>query len=313
MNLLNFNTLFPDEASCKVKWKKYRDKQGVVCPRCNCQSHYWKKDKENYECKGCSYRQSLRSNTVMHGSQLPFRYWFIAIHLLTSTRKSFSASELQRQLGHSTYNPIWAMLHKLRQAMGVRDASYRLTEVVELDEEFFSTETPDDEKDKSIKRGRGSQKKSEVLVMAESIPVEGSYLPKGGKPRKVRYIKMFVIEDLKSSTLYEKVVESIECQSMIDTDNSNSYTNFKFLVKEHRPQVISPKEAGKLLPWVHIAISNAKRMFLDIFHDIKPEYLQSYMNEFCYKFNRRYFGENLFDRLMIAAVTNKNQFRYNIE
>ena len=185
----------------------------------------------------------------MHGSQLPFRYWFIAIHWLTSTGKSFSASELQRQLGHSTYNPIWAMLHKLRQAMGVRDASYRLTEVVELDEEFFSTETPDDEKDKSIKRGRGSQKKSEVLVMAESIPVEGSYLPKGGKPRKVRYIKMFVIEDLKSSTLYEKVVESIECQSMIDTDNSNSYTNFKLLVKEHRPQVIPSKEVGKLLPW----------------------------------------------------------------
>ena len=127
------------------------------------------------------------------------------------------------------------------------------------------------------------------------------------------YIKMFVIEDLKSSTVYEKVVEAIESQSVIDTDNSNSYTNLRTLVKEHRPQIIHPKEVDKLLPWVHIAISNAKRLLLDIFHDIKPEYLQSYLNEFCYKFNRRYFGENLFDRLMIAAVTNKNQFRYNIE
>jgi hypothetical protein len=50
-------------------------------------------------------------------------------------------------------------------------------------------------------------------------------------------------------------------------------------------------------------------MLLDIYHDIKPEYLQNYLNEFCYKFNRRYFGENLFDRLMIASVTYKNQFR----
>jgi len=313
MNLLNFSTLFPDEASCKAKWKEYRDKQGVICPRCHSEFHYWKKDKENYECKECGYRQSLKANTVMHGSQLPFRYWFVAIHLLTSTKKSFSASELQRQLGHSTYNPIWAMLHKLRQAMGARDARYQLREVVELDEGFFSTETPDEEKDKPLKRGHGSQKKSKVLVMAESIPVENSPIPKGGKPRKVRHIKMFVIEDLKSATIDAKVIETINSQSIIDSDNSTSYTNFKTLVSAHHPQVIPKNEVGKLLPWVHIAISNAKRMLLDIFHDIKPEYLQSYLNEFCYKFNRRYFGENLFDRLMIAAVTHKNQFRYNIE
>jgi len=96
MSLLNFADEFPDESSCKVKRKEYRDSQGVVCPKCGSKEHYWKKDKENYEFKHCKYRQSLRSNTVMHGSQLPYRYWFIAIHLLTSTKKSFSASELQR-------------------------------------------------------------------------------------------------------------------------------------------------------------------------------------------------------------------------
>jgi Zn ribbon nucleic-acid-binding protein len=313
MNLLNFSTLFPDEASCKAKWKEYRDTQGVICPRCQCQSHYWKKDKENYECKACGYRQSLRANTVMHGSQLPFRYWFVAIHLLTSTKKSFSASELQRQLGHSTYNPIWAMLHKLRGAMGVRDARYQLSGIVELDEGFFSTAAPEEEKDKPLKRGRGSQKKSKVLVMAESIPVESALVPKGGKSRKVRHIKMVVIEDLKSATIDAKVVEAIDNQSVIDSDNSTSYTNFKTLVRAHCPQIIPKNEVGKLLPWVHIAISNAKRMFLNIFHNMKPEYLQNYLNEFCYKFNRRYFGENLFDRLMIAAVTHKNQLRCNIE
>ena len=137
MNLLNFVSQFPDEESCRAKWREYRDKQGVVCPKCGSTEHYWKSDKEVYECKRCKYRQSLRSNTVMHGSQLPFRYWFIAIHLLTSTKKSFSAAELQRQLGHSTYNPIWAMLHKLRLSMGKRDAEYTLKEVIELDEGFF--------------------------------------------------------------------------------------------------------------------------------------------------------------------------------
>jgi hypothetical protein len=107
---------------------------------------YWKKEKESYECKKCRRRQSLRANTVIHGSQLPFRYWFISIHLLTSTKKSFSASELQRQLGHKRYEPIWKMLHKLRGIMGHRDELYTLSGVIELDEGFFSTEIREEEK-----------------------------------------------------------------------------------------------------------------------------------------------------------------------
>lgn len=312
MNLLNFIAQYPDEASCKAKWKEFRDRQGVVCPKCGSTEHYWKSDKESYECKHCKYRQSLRSNTVMHGSQLPFRYWFIAIHLLTSTKKTFSALELKRQLGHSTYNPIWAMLHKLRLAMGKRDAEYALKDIIELDEGFFSTEMKEEEKTKPLKRGRGSQKKSKVLVMAESIPIEGE-TTKNGKTRKVGHIKMFVIDDLIASTIDSKVTKNVDKESVIDSDNSTSYTNLKNLVKKHRPKVIKKEDVGKVLPWVHIAISNAKRMFLNTFHDIQPEYLQSYLNEFCYMFNRRYFGEKKFDRLLIAGVSYKNEFRYNIK
>lgn len=310
MNLLNFVAQYPDEKSCRKEFKEYRDRIGVICPHCGSKEHYWKKDREQYECKKCRKRQTLRSNTVLHGSQLPFRYWFIAIHLLTSTKKSFSALELQRQLGHKRYEPIWGMLHKLRAVMGKRDEQYSLSGVIELDEGFFSTETPDQDKDKPLKRGRGSQKKSKVLVMAESQPVEGE-TTKSGKPRQVGHLKMIVINDLKSETITSLVKDNVSEKSIIDSDDSTSYVKLKDIVKEHRPQVIPKNEIGKTLPWVHIAISNAKRMLLDIFHDIKPEYLQYYLNEFCYKFNRRYFGEDLFDRLMIASVSYKNQFRYN--
>jgi hypothetical protein len=132
MNLLNLTTLYPDEESCKAKWKEFRDEQQIVCIHCGCKEHYWKKDKENYECKQCGYRQSLKANTLMHGSQLPFRYWFVAIHLLLSAKKNLSAKELQRQLGHSTYNPIWSMLHKLRRAMSNPHTRHQLAKVVEL-------------------------------------------------------------------------------------------------------------------------------------------------------------------------------------
>jgi hypothetical protein len=311
MNLLNFTTTFPDEQSCKLKWKAIRDKAGIVCPHCGSRAHYWKSDKECYECKQCKYRQSLRSNTIMHGSQLPFRYWFVAFHLLTSTKKSFSAKELQRQLGHTNYEAIWALLHKLRMTMGKRDEQYTLSGILELDEGFFSTEQNEEDKQKPLKRGRGSQKKSKVLVMAESTPVTEE--KQNGKPsRSVNHIKMLVIEDLKSETIDNMVTKNVSASSEIDSDNSTSYTNLKNLVAQHRPQVIRKEDIGKILPWVHIAISNAKRILLNTFHDIKPEYLQSYLNEFCYKFNRRYFGELQFDRLLVAGVAYKNQFRYHI-
>jgi ribosomal protein L37E/transposase-like protein len=310
MNLLNFVEQYPDESSCRAKWKSMRDKIGVVCTRCGGKSHYWKKDKESYECKSCGHRQSLRANTVMHGSNLPFRYWFIAIHLLTSTKKSFSAAEMQRQLGHKHYDPVWYMLHKLRAVMGERDDLYTLAGTLELDEGFFSTDMSEEAKQEPLKRGRGSQKKSKVLVMAESSPVEGKTTKKG-KQRKVGRIKMRVINDLKSETITSLVSENVCADAIIDSDDSTSYVKLKDIVNEHHPQVIPKNEVGKALPWVHIVISNAKRQLLDIYHHINPKYLQNYLNEFCYTFNRRYFGENLFDRLVIAAVSYKNKFRGN--
>jgi hypothetical protein len=202
-------------------------------------------------------------------------------------------------------------MHKLRAAMGKRDCEYDLQGIIEIDEGFFTTETEQSEKSKPLKRGRGSQKKSKVLVMAESLPVEGAEKLQG-KSRKVNHIKMTVIKDLKSATIEKQIKENIDSKAEIDSDNSTSYTNLRNLVAAHRPQVIAKELIGTALPWVHIAISNAKRMLLDIFHDIKPEYLQNYLNEFCYKFNRRYFGEKQFDRLLIAAVSYKNHFRYHI-
>jgi len=62
------------------------------------------------------------------------------------------------------------------------------------------------------------------------------------------------------------------------------------------------------VPWVHIAISNAKRTLLGIYHKIKGKYLQLYLDKFCHILNRRYFGERLFDSLTIAMTDN---YRYN--
>jgi transposase-like protein len=125
------------------------------------------------------------------------------------------------------------------------------------------------------------------------------------------HLKRVVVNDLKSNTITSMVEKNISKESIIDSDHFTSYVHLKDIVKERRSQVIPREETGKILPWVHIAISNAKRLLLDIYYDIKVKYLQNYLSEFCYKFNRRYLGKNLFNRLMITSATYKNHFRYN--
>jgi hypothetical protein len=308
MSLISFIEQFPDEASCKQKFKEYREHVGVICSKCGGKDHYWKKDKEQYECKICKTRTTLKSGTVMHKSKLPFRYWFIAMHFLTGTKKSFSAKQIQRQLGHKRYHPIWHMVHKLRQTMGNRDGEYILAGRIELDEGYFSTAVPPTERDKPLKRDRGSQKKTKVLVMAENEIVESS--KKGLKPRRVGYLKMKVIEDLKSETIDDLVKTLASNTTEKDTDDSTSYVNLKKYIPRHNALVIPKEKVGEVLPWVHIAISNGKRQFISTFHDIKPEFLQNYLDEFCDKFNRRYHGEKLFNTLLVASVSYKNEFRY---
>ena len=101
--------------------------------------------------------------------------------------------------------------------------------VIELDEGFFSTEIPENEKDTPLKRGRGSQQKTKVLVMAESEPVKGKTTKKG-KPRKVGYLKMKIINDLKSDTITSLVQDTVCCESIINSDDSTSYVKLKSVV-----------------------------------------------------------------------------------
>jgi len=310
MRLLEFSTNFPDEASCIAKLRELREAEIHICPKCGHAEWYWKGDKLCYECKKCHHRESLRKGTVMENSKLPFRYWFFAIHMLTATQGTFSAHELQRQLGHKRYQPIWEMLHKLRSVMGLRDGKYLLSGSVEIDEGFFSTERTEEEKGKPLKRGAGSQAKSKVLVMAESEEVDN---PKPGKkPKKVGHIKMAVIPDTKADTVNAVAKKSVSEDSSVRSDGTTSHADFPAMFKEYVGRVIDKADIGKVLPWVHIAIANAKTRLADIYHGVRREFLQEYLNEFCYKFNRRYFGDRLFDRLLIAATAYEPAFKHRV-
>ena len=299
MNLFSFSAHFGTEEDCRNHFKSERDKIGLTC-KCGSTEHFWIKSRLSYECKICRSRTSLKSGTIMENSNLSFLIWYKTMFLMSVTKKGFSAKEIQKQLGLKRYEPVWAMVHKLRKAMGNRDAKYTLEGMIEFDEAYFTVESSEIEQEKGI-RGKGAVGKQNVAMMAESTPLED--LETGKKEKQVRFFKAKVLDGHDGKEINETIKESIDNQSIVFTDKSTSYVDIADFVELHIMEKSSKETTEETLKWVHIAISNAKRNLLGNYHKIKRKYLQLYLNEFIYKLNRRYFGDRLFERLIIANIT----------
>ena len=235
----------------------------------------------------------MRSGTIMQSSNLSFLVWYKTMFLMTATKKGVSTKEIQTQLGLKRYEPVWAMVHKLRKTMGNRDSRYTLEGMIEFDEGYFTIESSEIEQEKGIK-GRGAVGKSNVAITAESTPLED--IETAEKSSHCRYFKAKVLTDHCADQINETIQESI-------SDKSTSYKDISDYVEIHISEKSDKQTTKETLRWVHIAISNAKGNSLRNHYKIKGKYLQLYLNEFVYKLNRRCFGEKLFDRLVIAGIT----------
>jgi transposase-like protein len=311
MNLIEFVKHYPDEKSCKELVKKYRLKDGIICRKCGNTEHYYNTGVDAFDCKSCGSRTTLKSGTVMESSKLPYQYWIYSIFLLTMTKKGISALELQRQLGHKRYEPIWRMLHKIRAVMGQRDRKYSLDGMVEMDDAFYKTHN-DVYKVEQLQRGRGSEAQSKVLVMSQIEPKRGRP-KKHRKPSAFRYVRMVVIPDSSSETMNVHTEDKLMPESTVKTDGWRGFNRITEVINKHISHIVPPQDSSKVLPWVHTMISNTKRNLLGIHHNIKDVYLQNYLDEFCYKVNRRYYGTKLFERLMVAAVDNTWYGKFSYE
>ena len=94
----------------------------------------------------------------------------------------------------------------------------------------------------------------------------------------------------------------INKNSHVTTDGFRAYSDMKYLVNEHQQKVVPKNQIEKVLPWVHITLSNLKRLILNTYHCVHTKYLQLYLNEFTYKFNRRYQSATLFDTLINSCA-----------
>jgi len=225
----------------------------------------------------------------MHKSHTSLLSWFWAIFLVAHDKRGVSATFIAREL-ELTYPTAWLLLHKIRKAMGDRDATYRLAGLIELDDAFFGAPT------EGGKRGRGT----------EQIPVlVGVSLNAQGAPL---FVKMQVIPDVKGKTLLEFAHEHLEPGATISSD---AYRSYNALAKafDHQPLKFDVKENPDHLKWLHTMISNAKAFIAGTFHGLDAKHLQAYLNEFCFRTNRMHFEGQLFNRLL-AACTSTSTITY---
>ena len=279
MPLGTFMKQFATEKQCREYLASVRWKSGFVCPKCG-GHHAYVLTNGLYQCAECHHQTSVTAGTLLHKSHVPLTKWFLAFYFVCQDKRGISAVQLSFRIG-VTYKTAWRMLDLIRTAMGQRDKKYKLEGTVELDDTYFGGPT------KGKKRGRGTEK-SKVFVALS--------LDEHGDPR---YLKMRVTKDLRQSSVKSFAKDVIDAKSTIQSDGYHSYIPaLEGYTHAHRPY---DPQAG-MLHWLHILVSNAKAYILGTYHGLPGENLQSYLDEFCYRFNRRSFGEGAFTRLAAAVV-----------
>ena len=113
---------------------------------------------------------------------------------------------------------------------------------------------------------------------------------------------MKTLDTHKMDSIDQVIQENIDKESVVFSDRANTYLNISDYVDTHMIEKSTIETTVTTLKWVQIAISNAKRNLLGVYHKIKGKYLQLYLDEFCYKLNMRYFGNRLFHRLILAVA-----------
>ena len=284
VNFIEFMKRFQTEEQCRQFLFSLRWPEGFICPRCGSKHFCEVKYRRVYHCLECGHQASVTANTIFHRSHTPLNKWFLAIFLMAQDKRGLSAAKLARDIAVSPPT-AWLMLQKIRKAMADRDASYLLSQIVEIDDAYFGAP------DEGGKRGRGTDKTPGVIA----VQVDDR-----GRPE---YVKLIVVEDLRSETLVEATRKAVQSNTELRTDGYKAYHR----LSEHGYTVVSknfdPERDPDHLLWLHKIVSNLKAFIAGTFHGLDCKHLQRYFDEFAYRFNRRKFQSELFPRLLKACLS----------
>jgi transposase-like protein len=298
-SLIEFQRRFADEAACAQYLAAQRWPDGFRCPACG-HDHAWalKTKPWTYECRSCRRQTSVKAGTVLHGSKLALTVWFWAAYLMATHSNGISALQLHQQLGLGSYKSAWLLAAKLRHAMVAPERSL-LSGLAEIDETTIAHRTKND----PPAGGQGRSHDGKLLIVgAVEVFNQG---PKSCPGR----VRLAPIKDFSAESLHGFMTDNIMPKSIAKTDGWTGYPGAPEIT--HKPHVIGNMAAHIVLPWIHRVFANLKTWAHGVYHGLRAKHLQSYLDEFVFRFNRRKTRHAAF-RSLLGIATRLKPITYNM-
>lgn len=259
-----FNEDFPNDDVCldTIFENRYGDVKD--CPKCGVvdTKFYRVRGRKCYACMHCGYQLHPLAQTIFHKSETPLKSWFYAIYLFSVSKNGVSAKELERHLG-VTYKTAHRIAKQIRKLMSGDDD--KLTGIVEADETYY-----------------GGRRKGGFPGTRDKTPILGAVERSG-------FVKAEVRDYATKATIMAFLRSSLAFDSELHTDESRLY---KWVKKEFVHKAINHSEGeysknGVTTNTIEGFWSQLKRSIDGTYHCVSPKYLQSYVNEFVFRYNYR--------------------------
>jgi transposase-like protein len=243
---------------------------------------------KRYHCNACNTSFSVTVRTIFHKTKIDFQKWFLAVSLVLNARKGISARQLARDI-EVNKNTAWLMLMRIRKAM--REQGNLLEGIVEADETYIGGKNRNKHNDKKTKGGQGRSTK-------DKTPVFG-VLSRGGEVRAQK------VHNVSARTLQALINANVKKGAHMMTDEWGAYTGLENKKYKH-----SKVNHGRGQYVVGVAHTNTiesfwsllKRGIIGQYHHVTARHLDSYVDEFCFRYNKRNDG-SIFEALVLKAVT----------
>ena len=241
----------------------------------------------------------------MHRSHVPVHLWFWAAYLVATHTPGISALQLQRQLGMKQNATVWFMLHRLRKGM-VRQGRELLCGVVEADETHVGGPAKG-------KKGRGVRAAASKTLIVGAVEILSFQNKKGELQEKAGRIRLETFRSASEENIGRFLKEHVVSGSTVKSDGWRGYSESALKGYTHIRQVQgSPERAKELAPHIHRVFSNLKSWLIGIHHGVDPKYMQAYLDEYVFRFNRRGTPMAAFQTLLGIATSKKPITRRNL-
>ncbi|HEX9993705.1 MAG TPA: IS1595 family transposase [Acidimicrobiales bacterium] len=306
-SLMEFLRDFPDDAAC-LEWlwrTRYSpDGEHAHCPKCDRERVFKKyamcNRNTSWSCTGCGHHVHPTAGTIFHKSSTSLKLWFYAMYLMVSTRCGISAKQLERELG-VTYKTAWRMFHLIRNELMVQDDTEPFSGEVEIDETFVGGKPRQADRARYSHLPTSAMRQSAAVrhAMSKKVTVLGM-VERGGR------VAAHVVPRADAESIMPHVVERVLPESTVYTDEATHYTasvpnaGYQHRRIHHKARVYV--EGDVHTNTIEGFWSLVKSSLRGTHHAVSAKYLQGYLNEYVWRYNRRDDRRAMFWSLLLRAA-----------